>query len=70
MSIGTYIQARRNLTTACTRPATRRLSSSLNLVGGRVMPGVMSPLHVEPKKIPAAPQLNAIEVAWIMREAG
>jgi hypothetical protein len=32
----------------------------------RVMPGVMSPLHVEPKKIPAVPQLNAAQVGWIM----
>jgi ribosomal protein L40E len=30
----------RNLTTACTRPATRIISSSFNRSGGRVMPGV------------------------------
>jgi hypothetical protein len=28
----------------------------------RVMPGVMSPHRVESRKIPAAPQLNAVEV--------
>jgi len=32
--------------------------------------GVMSPLHVEATKSPAAPQLKAVEVAWIMREVG
>jgi hypothetical protein len=35
----------------------------------RVMPGVMSPLHGESKKSPAAPQLKAGELVWIMREA-
>ena len=31
---------------------------------------VMSPLHVSMKKLPAAPQLNAVEIVWIIREAG
>ena len=31
---------RRNLTSACTRPATRRISCTLSGVGGRVMRGV------------------------------
>jgi len=34
------------------------------------MPGVMSPLQVDSTKSPAAPQLKAVEVAWIMRGAG
>jgi hypothetical protein len=32
----------------------------------RVMPGVMSPLHIESQMIPAAPQLNESELAWII----
>ena len=38
-----------------------RNSAALIITGssGRVMPGVMSPLRVESKKSPAAPQLNA-----------
>ncbi len=36
----------------------------------RVMPGVMSPHRVESTKSPAAPQLNAVEIVWIMRAAG
>jgi hypothetical protein len=63
----------RHLTTACTRPRIARLSSRtcrMQLYARRVMPGVMSPLHVESMKIPAAPQLNAVEVVGIMRAAG
>jgi hypothetical protein len=32
--------------------------------------GVMSPLRVQSKKSPAAPQLNSVQLVWIMREAG
>ena len=60
-------------TMACTRPegawmSSARLKFSFN-VSRRVMPGVMSPLHVEPMKIPAAPRLNVVEAGWIMRAA-
>jgi len=36
-------------------------------VSRRLMAGVMSPLHVESMKSPAAPRLKAAEVTWIMR---
>jgi len=36
----------------------------------RVMPGVMFPHHVESRKSPAAPQLNAVQLVWIMRVVG
>jgi hypothetical protein len=42
------------------------LDASLN-ASRRVMPGVMSPHRVESMKSPAASQLNAVEVMWIMR---
>ena len=34
------------------------------------MPGVMSPLRVNTQLIPAVPQLNDVELGWIMRVAG
>ena len=37
---------------------------------GRVNSVVMSPLRVKSKMVPAAPQLNDIQLMWIMREAG
>jgi hypothetical protein len=40
------------------------------VVGGRVMRGVMSPLHVEAKNVLAARQLNPVHLVWIMRAAG
>jgi hypothetical protein len=43
----------------------RSLNAALN-ASRRVMPGVMSPLHIESTKIPAAPQLNESELAWII----
>jgi hypothetical protein len=39
---------------------------SVSLNARRVMPGVMSPLHVASMKFPVAPQLNATELAWII----
>ena len=40
------------------------------LCARRLIGGVMSPLHVESTKSPAAPQLNAIHQMWLMRTAG
>ena len=36
------------------------------LIARRVIGGVMSPLHVESIKSPAAPPLNALYLAWII----
>jgi len=41
--------------------------SHVSCAGARVMPGVMSPPRVESMKSPAASQLNALNVVWIMR---
>ncbi len=38
--------------------------------GAPVNSSVMSPLYVESTKIPAAPQLNAVHLVWIMPAAG
>jgi hypothetical protein len=35
-------------------------------ISRQLIAGVMSPLHIESTKIPAAPQLNATKLAWII----
>ncbi len=64
----------RNLTTHSTGAESACLSSRTWMlfadVSRPVNSGVMSPLRVNMKKLPAAPQLNAAQVVWIMREVG
>jgi hypothetical protein len=50
-----FIRETRMLDALCARP---------------VNSGVMSPLRIQSMEPPAAPQLNDVELMWIMREAG
>ncbi len=64
----------RNLTTHSTGARIARLSfvnlDAWLVVYRPVNSGVMSPLRIYTKKIPDAPQLNDVQLVWIMREAG
>ncbi len=64
----------RNLTTHSTEAEIARMSfarlKAWSDSSRSVNSGVMSPLRVESIKFPAAPQLNGVELAWIMRAAG
>jgi hypothetical protein len=46
-----------------------KLNASLN-ASRCVNSGVMSPLRLNSQLMPAAPQLNDVQLVWIMREAG
>ena len=68
------VSSKRSLTTHSTGAELACLSSrtwmSFDDSSRPVNSGVMSPLRINTKKSPAAPQLNDVELGWIMREAG